>query len=97
MADARYEEPVAGLADKDLAARMQLAIQAAVDLFPKGTGVAVFTFDMGQPTGGGFGWICNGHRGDMIRALLAWIQHQRRRSRWPIPTLPPSISGALSK
>lgn len=79
MSDHRYESPIAGVSAEQLPAKMRAAADAAGAHFPAGTGIAVFVFDRSKK-GGGFGWIANAVRGDMIKALLEWIAHQRGRN-----------------
>lgn len=78
--DPRYQSGIAGLTPEELQAKMIEAMREVQKVFPKGTGVAVFTFDINKAPAGGFGWIANGNREDMIAALVEWIQIQRGRN-----------------
>lgn len=77
--DSRYQVGVGGIPADEVPAKMQEAMKAAQACFPPETGVAVFAFDRGTKVGG-FGWIANANRGDMIVALQEWIRRQRGRN-----------------
>lgn len=77
--DPRYQSKIAGLTVEQLADKMRAAMKEVEKVFPPGTGIAVFTFDRGVSPGG-FGWIANGSREDMIAALVEWIQIQRGKN-----------------
>lgn len=78
--DPRFQSKVAGLSVDELSAALRAAMIEVEKQFPKGVGVAVFTFDMDAAGAGGFGWIANANREDMIAALVEWIQVQRGRN-----------------
>ncbi len=75
-----YAAPIAGLEAEELATKLRASIAAVQGQFPFGTGVAVFVFDLNAKGAGGFGWIANAKREDMIVALLEWIKIQRGRN-----------------
>lgn len=77
MNDKRFETGIKGVTPDELPDKLRAAIKDVEKHFPKGTGIAVFTFDLNQTGAGGFGWIANGDRGDMIDALVEFIQRQR--------------------
>lgn len=79
MNDPRYQSKIGGLSTEELSAKLREAMKEVETKFPPGTGIAVFVFDRGVAPGG-FGWIANADRNDMIDALVEWIQIQRGRN-----------------
>lgn len=80
MTDKRFATGIKGITPEELPDKLRAAIADVEKHFPKGTGIAVFTFDLNAHGAGGFGYIANAKREDMIEALVEWIQIQRGRN-----------------
>jgi hypothetical protein len=80
VSNARYPEPVAGLDGEQLAKRMQGAMYIIETLFPEGTGLCIFAFDVAQSEGKGFAYIANTERASTHNALREYLKHHASKS-----------------